>query len=88
MSESTHSLTHSLTQHNPGDSMEDWVTNFGIQIGLKPPPSSSIRCDFANFPLLGGRRKKHVSEHKSAPNYIPMKKLHMGWVDFNTKKSF
>ena len=28
-------LTHSLTQHGPGDSMEDWVTNFGVQIGFE-----------------------------------------------------
>ena len=27
--------THSLSQHGPGDSMEDWVTNFGVQIGFE-----------------------------------------------------
>ena len=33
--ECIHSLTHSLTQHGPGSSTENWVTNFGVQIGLE-----------------------------------------------------
>ena len=28
-------LTHSLTQHGPGDSMEERLTNFGVQIGFE-----------------------------------------------------
>ena len=30
-----HPLTHSLTQQGPGDSMEDWVTNFGVETGFE-----------------------------------------------------
>ena len=27
--------TCSLTQHSPGNSMEDWFANFGVQIGFE-----------------------------------------------------
>ena len=53
----THSLTHSLTQH--GDSMEDWVTNFGVQIGFEAlTPSKTGFCEILpNFPR-GGQTSK------------------------------
>ena len=28
-------LTHSLTQHGSDNTIEDWVMNFGVQIGLE-----------------------------------------------------
>ena len=72
-------LTHSLTQYGPGDSMEDWVTNFGVQTGFKA--LTPLRRGFTKFcPLIlrGVRRQKHVFEYNLAPNYLTMTKLHMG----------
>ena len=30
-----HELTNSLIQHGPGNSMEDWVTDFSVQINFE-----------------------------------------------------
>ena len=84
-----HSL--SLTQHSLGDSMEDWVTNFGIQIGFKALTLTKTGFCEISPPSPPGRRnkyQKHIFEHKWAPNYLTMTKLHIRRLDFNTKKSF
>ena len=39
-------FTHSLTQHGPDDSMEDWVMNFDIQIGFEAlTPTKTRFCE-------------------------------------------
>ena len=43
----THSLTHTLTQHASWNSMEDWITNFGVQISFVA--LTSLRRGFAKF---------------------------------------
>ena len=35
LSEYIKESANSLTQHRPEDSMDDWVTNFGVQIGFE-----------------------------------------------------
>ena len=42
-------LTHTLTQRCPGDSVEDWVTNFGVQIGFGfLTPTKTEFCEISN----------------------------------------
>ena len=43
-------LTHFLTQRGSGNSMKDWATNFGVQIGFEDPPP--LRRGFAKFCTL------------------------------------
>ena len=50
----THSLIHSLTQHGSRDSMEDRVTNFGVQIGFAAPnPPTLPRWQASKTRFLG-----------------------------------
>ena len=37
-----------MTQHGPGNFMEDWVTNFGVQIGFEAP--TSTKTGFCEIP--------------------------------------
>ena len=83
-------LTHLLTQHCPGDSMEDWVTDFGVQIGFEA--LTSTKTGFCEIqppsPQGGGEVKNHIFKHNSAPKYLTMTKLHSRWLDMNIKNSF
>ena len=80
-------LTDSLTQHNPGNSMEDWVTNFDAQIDFKD--LISTKAEFCEIPSFWGQTlKTHFSQHNSTSNYLTMKKLHTGEQDLNTENSF
>ena len=83
----TKSLSHSLTQHGPGDSTEDSVTNFGVQICFEV--LTSTKAGLCEIPPLssppGGKR--HVFEYNSTSNYPTMTKLLIGTLDFNIKKS-
>ena len=68
--------THSRTQHGPGDSMEDWVTNCGVQNGfeaLTPTKTGFCKIPPPSIPRRA-RRQKHVFEHYLAS----MTKLHTG----------
>ena len=51
---------HSLTQHGPGDSMEDWVKNFGVQIIFD-----------ALTPLRRGFGKFHTLQEVEVKNTFP-----------------
>ena len=83
-------LTHSIIQNGPGDSMEDWVTNFGVLIGFEAltPTKTGFFEILPPSPPEGGRSPKHIFEHNLAPNFLTMTKLHIGQLDLNTKKSF
>ena len=65
-------ITNLLTQHGPGDFMEDWVRNFGVQIVSEALTRPTLtKWDFAkSHPFPQDRRQKHFSEHNSAPNYL------------------
>ena len=78
-----HSITHSLTQHGPDAFMEDWVTNFDVQIGFEAlTPSKTKFCEIPPLPPWGA----HISEYDSASNYLTMTKLYMGRLDLEAKK--
>ena len=70
--------------------MKDWVMNFDVKIGFEVLILTKMGfCEIPPPYSLGeGRRKKHVFDHNSAPNYLTKMKLHMVPLDFNTKKSF
>ena len=72
-------LTRSLTQYCPRDSMEDWVTNFGVQVGFECLTQTNVGfCEIARNCPEGGRHQKNVFEHNVTPNYLTMTKLFMG----------
>ena len=59
--ECVHSLTHSLTQYGPGDSMEDWVSNFGVQIGFEAlTPTKTSFCKILPTCSLRGADVKNT----------------------------
>ena len=55
-------MSNSLTQHGPGDFMEDWLTNFGAQIGLEAfTPTKMGFCEILHlFPFLGQKNVKNM----------------------------
>ena len=70
--------------------MDDWVTNFGVQISFEALiPTKAGYCEILPPSPAGGesRRQKHDFEHNLAQNYLTMTKLHMGQLDLNTKKT-
>ena len=80
-------LTHSLTQCNSDDSMEDCITNFDEQIDLEAlRPIKTRFWEISPLPPPGGICLKHVSEHNLTLYYLTMKKLPTGWLNLNTKK--
>ena len=67
--------------------MEDWIPYFGVQIRFEA--LTPIKKEFCEIPLKTPNiilRQKQVFEYNSALNYLTMTKLHMGWLDLNTKK--
>ena len=83
-------LTHSLTQHGPNNSMENWLKNFGIQISFEVlSPTKTVFCGILTpSSPQGGRHEKYIFKHNSVPNYFTTANLHKGWLEFNAKKSF
>ena len=78
-----------LTQYSPSDSLEDWVTNFNVQIVFDPLTTTKTEfCQIQPLPPLGGRRQKHASKHNWAPVYLTMKKLQLERLDVNNKNLF
>ena len=83
-------LTHSLTQNGPSDSMENWITNFGVQIVLEAIiPAKTGFCEIPPLPPSpGGRGQKPRFWAKLGSKLSHYKEMRMEWLDLNTKKSF
>ena len=76
-----------LTQHGPGDSMKDWVTNFSIWIDFEVLTSTKTGvCEIPPLLLPQEQTSKHISEYNSAPIILVINKLDMGREDSHTKK--
>ena len=57
-------LTHSLTQHGPGDSVEHCITNFGVQIGFEAlTPTKTGFCEIPPPSPRGGADVKNTFPH-------------------------
>ena len=58
LSEYIKESANSLTQHRPEDSMDDWVTNFGVQIGFETLTAN--KTGFYESPSLSPLREADV----------------------------